>query len=440
MKHKWYMLIVLLAAVLLFTGCDFSTIEDLYCLPKRSEDYENIQSAIDDAMSGYEYSAPLNGVNVQAVQTVDLDGDNVKEYLLFAKGSSEKPLCVFIFAQRSGNYELVDTIESAGSAFDQVEYARMDDRPGYEMIIGRQISDQVVRSVSVYTMIADNVELLVSDNYTKFLPFNMDGDARSELLVLSSGEENTDNGIAVLYSMEGDVMRRSPEAKMSAPAENIRRILTGRLIDGVPAVYVASQLGENAIVTDIYANVYDRFMNVTFSNDHDTSISTLRNYFVYAEDLDNDGILELPHLVEMRIPEGAQGGESQHLIRWYEITSTGAEITKICTYHNFVGGWYIEFERDIYNQITVTQEGNTYTFGVWNEDFSVCEKLMTVYVLTGQKRDEQAVMDNRFILHRSDNVIYAAKLEVVSAELNMTQHSLVNSFKLIEKDWYTGET
>ena len=431
---------ILLAAVLLFTGCDFSTVEDFYCLPKRSEEYENIQSAMDEVMDGYEYSAPLNGVNVQAVQTVDLDGDNVKEYLLFAKGTSEKPLCVFIFALRSGSYKLVDTIESTGSAFDQVEYARMDDNAGYELIIGRQISDQVVRSVSVYTMSDDSMELLVSDNYTKFLTFNLDSDVQTELLVLSPGEENTDNGIAVLYSMTGGVMHRSSEAKMSAPAENIRRILTGRLIDGVPAVYVASQLGENAIVTDIYANVSDRFTNVTFSNDHDTSISTLRNYYVYAEDLNNDGILELPHLEQMRMPEGAEGGESQHLIRWYEITSTGAEITKICTYHNFVGGWYIEFEQDIYKRITVTQEGNTYTFGIWNEDFSACEKLMTLFVLTGQKRDEQAVMDNRFVLHRSDNVIYAAKLEVVSAELNMTQHSFVNSFNLIEKDWYTGET
>ena len=438
--RKWNIVYVLLAVILLFTGCDFSTVEDFYCLPKRSEEYENIQSAMDEVMDGYEYSAPLNGVNVQAVQTVDLDGDNVKEYLLFAKGTSEKPLCVFIFALRSGSFRLVDTIESTGSAFDQVEYARMDNNGGYELIIGRQISDQVVRAVSVYTMSEDSMELLVSDNYTKFLTFNLDADIQTELLVLSPGEENTDNGIAVLYSMEGDVMQRSPEAKMSAPAENIRRILTGRLIDGVPAVYVASQLGENAIVTDIYANVSDRFMNVTFSNDHDTSISTLRNYYVYADDLDDDGILELPHLEEMRMPEGAEGGESQHLIRWYEITSKGSEITKICTYHNFVGGWYIEFERDIYNRITVTQEGNTYTFGVWNENFTSCEKLMTLYVLTGQKRDEQAVMDNRFILHRSDNVIYAAKLEVVSAELNMTQHSFVNSFKLIEKDWYTGET
>ena len=437
---KWNMLFLLLAVVLLLTGCDFSTVEDFYCLPKRSEDYENIQSAMDEVMDGYEYSAPLNGVNVQAVQTVDLDGDHIKEYLLFAKGSSEKPLCVFIFALRDGSYKLVDTVESTGSAFDQVEYARMNDNAGYELIIGRQISDQVVRSVSVYTMADDSMELLVSDNYTKFLTFNLDSDVRPELLVLSPGEEKTDNGIAVLYSFVGDAIQRSPEAQMSAPAENIRRILTGRLIDGVPAVYVASQLGENAIVTDIYANVSDRFINVTYSNDHDTSISTLRNYYVYADDLDDDGILELPDLVEMRMPEGTEGGESQHLIRWYEITSTGAEVTKICTYHNFVGGWYIEFGHDIYQRITVSQEGNTYTFSVWNEEFTDCQKLMTLFVLTGQKRDEQAVMDNQFILHRSDNVIFAAKLEVVSAELNMTQHSFVNSFRLIEKDWYTGET
>ena len=437
---KWNMLFLLLAVVLLLTGCDFSTVEDFYCLPKRSEDYENIQSAMDEVMDGYEYSAPLNGVNVQAVQTVDLDGDHIKEYLLFAKGSSEKPLCVFIFALRDGSYKLVDSVESTGSAFDQVEYARMNDNAGYELIIGRQISDQVVRSVSVYTMADDSMELLVSDNYTKFLTFNLDSDVRPELLVLSPGEEKTDNGIAVLYSFVGDAIQRSPEAQMSAPAENIRRILTGRLIDGVPAVYVASQLGENAIVTDIYANVSDRFINVTYSNDHDTSISTLRNYYVYADDIDSDKTLELPRLIEMQMPEGHSRNELQYLIHWYSLTSRGEVVTKQYTYHNYVGGWYVRLEPQNVSRITVTQQGSSYQFGIWNEDFTELEPLMTIYVLTGQKREEQAVSENRFVLHRTESTVYAASLEVIATEYGMSQQTLIQNFSLIKEERDSGKT
>ena len=75
-------LLLLLLAVCLLSGCNMRTIDELYCLPKRSEAYNNLQSQIDKAMVGYEYCAPLSGENRQRVQMVDLNGDGEEEYLL----------------------------------------------------------------------------------------------------------------------------------------------------------------------------------------------------------------------------------------------------------------------------------------------------------------------------------------------------------------------
>ena len=148
-KYGKYIMICLV--ILLFlTGCGLSTVDQLYCLPKRSEAYNNLQTAIDEAMDGLAFSAPIYGDNRQNVQAADLDGDGVDEYLLFAKDNSEKPLKVLIFSQLASGYVLMDTIEGYGMAFDFVEYAQMDDRPGMEIVLGRQVSDQVARAVSVY--------------------------------------------------------------------------------------------------------------------------------------------------------------------------------------------------------------------------------------------------------------------------------------------------
>ena len=149
MNRKWSLQAVLGAVILLLTACNMRTVEDLYCVPKRSEEFTNLQSVMDAAMAGLEYSSPLSGEHQQTVQMADLDGDGEEEYLLFAKGSAEKPLKILIFSGDGESYELLDTIESNGSAFDQVEYIRMNDRPGYELVVGCQVSDQVLRSVSV---------------------------------------------------------------------------------------------------------------------------------------------------------------------------------------------------------------------------------------------------------------------------------------------------
>ena len=48
-------------------------------------------------MYGMTYASPHSGENQQTVQMADLDGDGKQEYLLFAKGGSERPMRVLIF-------------------------------------------------------------------------------------------------------------------------------------------------------------------------------------------------------------------------------------------------------------------------------------------------------------------------------------------------------
>ena len=94
---KKIFLAALLAALLLCSGC-MATVDQMYRLPKRSEEVANLQAAMDSAMDGLSYSAPLTGENQQTVQTVDLDGDGDLEYVVFAKGYSEKPMKILIFS------------------------------------------------------------------------------------------------------------------------------------------------------------------------------------------------------------------------------------------------------------------------------------------------------------------------------------------------------
>ena len=65
---------------------------------------------------------------------------------------------------------------------------------------------------------------------------------------------------------------------------------------------------------------------------------------------------------------------------------------------------------------------------------------MTVYTLTGQNREEQSIADGRFVLMKTDTVIYSAKLETVANAYYITQQSVIHSFRLIQKEWNTGET
>lgn len=437
--NKKFICLLLLTALLL-CGC-MRTVDQMYSIPKRSEDFKNLQSAIDGAMQGHSYSAPLSGENQQAVQSADINGDGVLEFLLFAKCDSERPLRIMIFRQVEDAYIHIQTIESNGSAFDLVEYVQMDDTPGLELVVGSQLADQVLRSVTVYTFDDEMApQLQVSANYTKFLTVDLDTDGRTELFVLHPGQTDTDNGVAALYGMEGGVMERSNEIDMSQPADKLKRILVGKLHNGQSAVYVASAVDETAIVTDVYAWIEAALTNVSFLNESGTSVHTMRNYYVYADDIDSDGIVELPHLITMVPLEATLSTDRQDLIRWYTMTSSGAEVDKSYTYHNFVGGWYLELDSRWASRLTVRSQGNYYELFLWDTEFTQAQKVATIYVLSGQNRAEQGETEQRFILHSTDTVTYAASLEPCADNYGITRSSIADGFHLIQRDWKTGET
>jgi len=432
-------LLLMLLAALLLTGCAPQTVEEMYALPKRSKVFDKLQFAIDSSMAGLTYCAPRSGENQQTVQMADLDGDGVDEYLVFAKGTAEKPLQVLIFKQEAdGSVRKVETISSNGLAFEQVEYVQFDDEPGYELIIGQQVSDQLLRSVAVYTFSGGSAELMLLNVYSKFLTCDLDEDGFSELMILRPGEEQTQRGMAVLYSSKDGRIIRSVETELSQEPSRIRRLSEGKLQGGTPAVYVASAAEKNAIVSDIFAIKNGEFTNITFSTEADTSIRTLRNFYVYAEDIDEDGILELPSLITMKPVYGGQDREQRYLLRWFSLDINGWETDKLFTYHNYVGGWYLQLGGSWASRISVEEHDGVYAFYVWDSSYQQATALFNIYVLTGADRDREASSNGRFPLYRAEGVAYAARLEAGGSEYGITQEQMIRSFHLLRQDRNTG--
>ena len=159
--RKRSLLALMILLCLLLTGCYAFDSESFYALPKRSEQFSELQAAAEAAMNGGEYSAPVSGSNRQAVQQADLDGDGTDEALVFCKTGVSMPLKVLILKRNDSSYRYLSTVERDGTAFDCVQYAEMDGAPGLELILSRRIGEQVQQYLGVYTL--DNgaaVELL----------------------------------------------------------------------------------------------------------------------------------------------------------------------------------------------------------------------------------------------------------------------------------------
>ena len=438
MKKKLLLQISVMLSALLLSGCAMRTIDELYAPPKRSEEYSRLQSAIDIAMAGLEYSAPLSGENQQAVQMADLDGDGVEEYLVFAKGNSDKPMQILIFSQKEeGEVEIEDVITGNGTAFELVQYAQIDGKPGVELVVGCQVSDQLMGSVSVYSFSSGRAERLVNAGYSKLLTLDLGGSDQKEMLLVQRGESDQANAVAVLYRYRNKSMIRSVEVELSRPAANVKRISAGVLQCGTPAVYVSTAEEGSSIRTDILALKEDRLSRVTVLDSMENQVQS--SYYVYAEDVDEDGIMEIPDLIPVRPMPDAWNQTSQYLIHWKSVDLDGVVTDKLQSFHNYADGWYLILNSEWENRLTVYQVGSTYVFSMWDEDYQNADPLFTVFALSGSDRETQATEDGRFKLHSNEDVVYAARLDADGSEYGIDERYLTDHFRLIHQDWNTGE-
>ena len=432
---------LLLAAVC--SGCASRSADDLYALPRQSDVYYDLQEAIDQVMSiGSSYAGPLTGTNQQAVQLADLDGDGQEEAIVFVRTTGEKPLKAYIFDRNGDTYENTAVIEGDGSEFDAVEYVQLDGAPGMEILVGRRLSDQILQSLGAYSYSEGRLVELMAANYSEFKVVELDGDDHKDVFVLRQ-EANERAGVAEVYRYRDGRMERDQEASLSVGAKQIKRILHGYVAQGIPAVFVASSYEEGTIITDIFAYVGQNFRNIAANTESGLSAQTIRSYNVYAEDIDEDGVIELP--MPVVLPNATAGEETYWTIDWYNLAPDGEKKVKMTTYHNYSGGWYLVLPDSWHDQLSVSR-GNEisgvqgYTFSKWNGYGQAAEEIVTIYGFTGDDRLTLAQADGRFLLAEKGEIAYAASLGTCSLAQDLTQDDLSAMFRFIYLDWNSGET
>ena len=427
-------LIFALAALLalLLSGCVLQTVDKMYSLPRRSAEESGLQAQINKVLVSADYCTPLAGENQQAVQMVDLDGDGQDEALLFAKGTDEKPLKLYIFHKEDKAYTLSSTLEGVGAAFDRVEYAQVDGSEGMEILIGRQLSDDVLRALSVYSFRSGQAELLTSAVYTSFLTTDLDVNGQRELIVARPGSDS--NGVLEYYDWRSGTLERRSQAELSVPVDRLKRLVSGGLSANIRGVFATESYDEQSLLTDVFTLQEGKLVNLTQSAG-EGSLRTLCDYEVYPTDLDGDGIIELPLLLEQQ-SQAAGSLTGRYAIVWCSLREDGALSEKLLTYHNFTDGWYLELPLALKDRLTVSDVGSS---GAAALEFrlnsaSASKITFTIFAYTGGSWEE-ADQEQRTLLARTDEIVYAAALTDGWAREGITEEYLKGAFHMLQLDW-----
>ena len=439
MRIKKAMLVLLALLILPLSGC-LQSAEDLYSLPRQPEEYYTLQNQIEALLeAGAEYSAPVSGDRRQAVQLADLDSDGQKEAIVFLRTQGEKPLKIYIYKKTDAGFSEYARIEGDGSAFASVDYRQIDTALGLELVVGRQVSDQVPQSLSVYAMSGESPTELLNVSCIRHTLADLDGNGLEDLLVFRT-DEDASVGLTEYYSWTGAALEQVGSADMSAALtpESIRRIVTGMMAEDTPAVFVASAYEESTIVTDVFILSGGVFTNVSSLGENPNDVSRVRYRAIYAADVDADGMIELPRAVAL--PKlGGDDAPEYNKIQWYNLRADGARHYKLTTFHNYTDGWFLELMPEWEQQLAVDyirdpQQLPCYRFFRF-DGVTIPTERFVIYAFTGTDAAEQARSDGRFPLGEKGDVVYAGQIY----DGSITQAQLERAFHFIATDWNTGE-
>lgn len=441
--RKW---LALLAAALplLLGGCMMSaSVEDLYTLPQLPMEYKDLSAQIDAILAeGAEYTSPAAGTNLQSVQLVDLDGDGNEEALAFFRSSSEEsPLKIYIFRSDGESYEQAAIIDGSGTSIHSIQYVDMDGNGIQEILVVWRVSAEV-QTMCVYSMADLQPVQLMTSPYARYEVVDLDDDGVQELLVVHSDEAESGATLADYYDWDGRSLLLQSTAKLSMSVAELQWVQTGALRGGETAVLVTGRVTgveeTSRAVTDILVYRQPDLTNIVLSSSTGVSSEIFRFLNLQPTDINDDGATEVP--MPAALPSYSPE-EAYWKIYWRSYDAAGKPDDEAVTYHNLTDSWYLLIPEEWDGHFTVTQdntsnvEHSTTFYSVANGRIE--EELLTIYTLTGQDRETQAVKDGRTILRRQPTTVYAVRFapDYEQWRYAIDEESFVERFSAIVTQW-----
>lgn len=429
------------------TDTIFKTTDELYALPRASEEYTSLQATLEALLaSGLEYAPPLTGSNTQSVQLQDLDGDGENEAIAFFRktGADDAPLQIYIFRKNEdGNYETACTISGEGTNINSVLPCHLLHSNSYDLVVSWQVSSTVY-TISAYSL-ADYqpVELMTPTSYTRYSVTDLDDDGRSELILLTIDNSDTGLNTADIYDESEGRLAVSGSASLSVGLSSIDKVKDGVLSDGTPVLYVTGAMldstgSTSTQITDLLTVSDGVLCNITLNSTTLNSDSTIRYNLTGGQDINRDGVLEIP--ISLTIPPRQDSSpDTFYAIYWQQYDSSGQCTTVSTTYYNSTDGWYLELPDGWLDSLTLLRQdvsiASTNERGILFYQGRSKSPFMGIYKNTGANRESRAANQGHTILYQDSDTVYSLYLADSAAEIPVTESTIRSRFHLITTDW-----
>ncbi len=349
------MILGLAAFMVLLTGCEMKSGEELMKAPKLTGEQEVISKAIKAQIpNNAKMVSPMSGDNKNAIQFCDLDNDGEDEVVVFYKEEdTQKPVTVKVLDRNGQQWESTYEIAGSGSEVDKIYYADVTGDKKKELIIGWRLFDQTNKGVSIYK-IGNNKKEIFGASYSEMVMTDFDQNEVQELCV-TQPKKDTAMQDMVLYRYHKDGVSEVSRMPINMGTDGrFNNMIFGNINANRRGVFLDLLVGEKSYTKVI--GMENGALLSLFETGED--IAQLRDVHEKCQDINSDGIVEIPIVRAMPSYENVDSIVAENVVSW-NIWQEGALLEVEKSFNNYIDGYLLIYPAVWKNEeITVNRKNS----------------------------------------------------------------------------------
>lgn len=446
--------------LIIFPGCSLrmQPTDTLMHPPRSAGVYDNLQREFTKIVGkDVLLKAPSKGLYRSSFVLYDIDNDLQEEAFIFYAPRNNTAEIHMLFLKKdkvNDDWSTVYDVTGDGSDVSSISFSDLNGDGMYEVILGwKVLSDSYVLSVYKCEFSENSMNLLNMSKvpYSAMKTADMDQDGNDEIfLIASDNTSDTPKFVARMLKMNENSIVVAGETTVNPNVSGYSDILVEEANDQKPLkLYIDANVGDEAMVTDVvYWDSTAKALRAPISNPPSQMRPiSYRQAKIKSQDINGDGIIEIPHLVKM---EGSAFANKLSADITNKITGTapaspvdnatflyytcwnqqnGGELTTVLySAINYTDGYIFKFPDLWVNRVTVINNPSErkWTFFEWNsKESSLGEELFSIITVPAEKWTTGPVPEYK-ILKQSDVVVYAYKLTERADEYSVSE-ALLNA-------------
>lgn len=446
--------ILLLFIIFFISGCSFNNFEpsNLMHPPKATGEMAQIQDLIEKTVGAdIFFKYPQNGDFKSAIIMHDLDGDDQDEAIaVYQTSAQDTQSYIMIIDKIEEAWQVVKTITAKNTDLDKVCFGDINGDGKDDIILGWSSYTNYGKEITVILYENANYNVITpKETYSDILVNDFDGDGKSEILTLSLSKRE-DSQVE-----EGEKAAKAKLIKFDNNSNDVV-VIGSTFIDSTVVKYNHVKFGkidssQNGAVIDavtdkgrttseiVYWDKNENKLKAPLYNSKTLSSTTfLRDSEIPSNDINNDGIIELP---KVDLTDGSNE-KYTYILSWFKYNTNNHRNDYVESIIMNVKDSYIFV---IPNKWKNSQQGSYKIRFVYDYDLKSIRffenlknndqilderEFLNIFVISQKEYEEFSNKEIYNVLAQENNKVYLST-EDFNSELAISVEEMKSCFKII---------